>query len=345
MYFTAQQPRANSPYRALWASDGTIRGTASVHPLPANGGTPGRIDGFCELEAIDGKLWCFEFEQTTSNTFRIYVRSYADDGTQTRSFLGNHYGSTSRLGRINNIDGRPYFWYGHWWGQPYPIYSDAPHWWTVDDAGNVIDTGTATGIPGQKTRDHAPHDIAKFNGMSFYAFNDGVHGSEMWVDDGRRPARLAAGVLHLTGSAGPDHMTISRPIDHPDRLLVDHDGEQSLWAISDVREIRASGGAGDDLIHVIESAAATITTALRIAGDAGDDTLVGASGRDTLYGGDGDDALYGGGNTDWLDGGLGNDRLAGGGGRDVLRGGAGRDTFVGSLAFERPDFGLDDVLR
>ena len=343
LYFTAALPRAHAWYRSLWKTDGTARGTAPI-VIAGGSGINGRVDGFYELETIGGKLWCYEFQQTTSNTFRIYVRSFAPDGTQTISFLGNHYGSTSRLGRINNIDGRPYFWYGQAAPQPYPQYSYAPHWWTVDDEGNVIDTGTATGIAGETSRDFSGPTSATFRGKTFYAFDDGIHGTELWVDDdlGAGAAQLVGGDLRVTGSSGDDRLTISRA---RDQLVVELNGEQTTWALDGVARIRVSGSGGDDLLHILESTGARIAIPVSLVGGDGDDTLIGASGRDTLYGGDGDDALYGGAGTDWLNGETGNDRLVGGGGRDVIRGGVGIDTFVSALAYERPDFALEDILR
>ncbi|MDX1574941.1 MAG: calcium-binding protein, partial [Kiloniellales bacterium] len=75
----------------------------------------------------------------------------------------------------------------------------------------------------------------------------------------------------------------------------------------------AYGHNGDDVFD-----ASGLTTATRLDGRGGDDTLLGGSGNDRLYGragddtmagGDGRDYLYGGTGADQLDGGLGDDRL------------------------------------
>jgi Ca2+-binding RTX toxin-like protein len=68
---------------------------------------------------------------------------------------------------------------------------------------------------------------------------------------------------------------------------------------------------------------------LDIAGDQGDDRLLGATLDDTLSGLGGNDSLSGAGGDDRLMGDAGNDSLIGGEGADTLFGGAGNDTLVG----------------
>ena len=66
-----------------------------------------------------------------------------------------------------------------------------------------------------------------------------------------------------------------------------------------------------------------------LAGDSGDDTLVGTERSDLLEGGAGDDLIYGLGGDDWLDGGAGDDQVFGGDGADSLLGGSGQDLLDG----------------
>ena len=84
--------------------------------------------------------------------------------------------------------------------------------------------------------------------------------------------------------------------------------------------------------------ASTRTKAIKIVGNALDNSILGGSGKDSLYGKDGDDHIDGGkGNdkisgangNDYLYGGAGNDSLSGGNGNDTLDGGTGNDTLTG----------------
>ena len=70
------------------------------------------------------------------------------------------------------------------------------------------------------------------------------------------------------------------------------------------------------------------TMAIKLTGNALDNTLLGGSGKDTLYGKDGNDYLSGNAGADKLYGQNGNDTLWGGTGNDTLTGGAGADLFI-----------------
>ena len=74
-----------------------------------------------------------------------------------------------------------------------------------------------------------------------------------------------------------------------------------------------SGGAGND----------------SILGNAGNDSLVGNSGNDTIYGGAGNDKIYGNAGNDSLVGGDGADAISGGSGNDRIYGNAGNDNLAG----------------
>src|SRR5688572_5651616 len=93
--------------------------------------------------------------------------------------------------------------------------------------------------------------------------------------------------------------------------------------LSQVREVKLSGGAGNDRL--------LISSSLTVPG-----TVLGGEGVDQLVGGNGNDRLVGEEGNDTLDGGNGNDTLNGGGqpratpdGADVLAGGGGDDVLVG----------------
>ena len=66
-----------------------------------------------------------------------------------------------------------------------------------------------------------------------------------------------------------------------------------------------------------------------IIGGSGNDLIFGSGGNNTLQGGAGDDLLVGNSGEDDLDGGAGDDHLIGGSDDDLLNGGAGADTMIG----------------
>jgi|GEM_PF-575588 Ca2+-binding RTX toxin-like protein len=98
--------------------------------------------------------------------------------------------------------------------------------------------------------------------------------------------------------------------------------------------VSVTGGDGDDDLD-----GSTATVSLRLAGNAGADSLQGGSaadtiegdaGPDTIIGGGGNDSLRGGDDDDQIDGRAGNDAIDGDSGDDVLAGGADNDTINGS---------------
>ena len=74
--------------------------------------------------------------------------------------------------------------------------------------------------------------------------------------------------------------------------------------------------------------ASSRTAAIRIVGNALDNSILGGTGKDTLYGKNGDDYLAGGNGSDKLYGQSGDDTLYGGSGNDTLSGGLGEDLFI-----------------
>jgi Ca2+-binding RTX toxin-like protein len=90
-------------------------------------------------------------------------------------------------------------------------------------------------------------------------------------------------------------------------------------ACSDLREIRIRMDTGNDRVNLAgvgRSAFSNIDLVL-VAGDSGDDTLIGSSFADALSGGGGQDSLRGGDGTDRLEPGPGWNEVIGGNGRDL----------------------------
>ena len=101
-------------------------------------------------------------------------------------------------------------------------------------------------------------------------------------------------------------------------------------ACSDLREIRIRMDAGNDRVNMagVGRSAFSSLDAVLVAGDAGDDTLIGSSLADALSGGGGDDSLRGGDGTDRLDPGPGWNEVIGGDGRDLATFSGGGTWFV-----------------
>src|SRR5439155_25680591 len=117
----------------------------------------------------------------------------------------------------------------------------------------------------------------------------------------------------VAGSAGAANIAFSAS---GANLRVDYgSGLFQQFALSSVKSINTSAGAGDDLVAI-----KGLFPSTRV--DGGD-------GNDKIFGGDGDELLIGGAQKDFIDGGLGNDRLNGNGGNDRLVGNAGADRLYG----------------
>jgi VCBS repeat-containing protein len=186
------------------------------------------------------------------------------------------------------------------------------------------------------------------------AFNLGAHAVERAFGGVGNDALSAGSAtsVYLDGQAGDDVLTGGVGSD----TLVGGAGADSLLGGGgddvihvDADDILVSGGAGNDRLVADDSRGVTMnlgaaqiemasgstgndhffstgSEAIQVAGEAGDDHIVGGSGNDRLDGGMGDDVLEGGSGGDMLFGGAGTDRLAGGAGGDLLDGGAGVDT-------------------
>ena len=132
---------------------------------------------------------------------------------------------------------------------------------------------------------------------------------------------LAGGALTVTGSEGPDSITVDAvTVTGRAYVRVNEDGWIVDYPAADVRRVRVFGNGGDDtLSHNVAGLNAAID------GGDGRDTLYGDAGRDHLSGGAGNDTLYGWGGNDTLVGGDGRDKLYGNDGYDRLSGNGGGD--------------------
>ncbi|MBQ3337338.1 MAG: hypothetical protein IJG80_08055 [Selenomonadaceae bacterium] len=94
--------------------------------------------------------------------------------------------------------------------------------------------------------------------------------------------------------------------------------------------------------------ASSRTKAIKLVGNALNNSIVGGAGKDKLYGKNGDDTLRGGKGNDYLSGQNGNDKLVGGSGKDSLWGGKGDDTLYGQSGDDvfiyKPNEGKDTIM-
>jgi len=98
--------------------------------------------------------------------------------------------------------------------------------------------------------------------------------------------------------------------------------------ISTTLTLTDSNGATTLDADIVTADATARTKAIKITGNALDNSILGGGGKDILYGKNGDDFIDGGANADKLYGQNGADTLHGGAGNDSLWGGAGNDLFV-----------------
>lgn len=147
------------------------------------------------------------------------------------------------------------------------------------------------------------------------------------------------GALAVTGTSSADTIAFIRSSsDGVDLLGVDLDGDgkpETLVPQALVKSVAVDGRGGNDRLSTVEIPA-TIRT--RVAGGAGNDTMLGGPGAERFDGGPGDDSVFGGRGDDLAYLGSGNDRFgwAPGDGNDTVEGQAGRDTqlFLGAGADE-----------
>jgi RTX calcium-binding nonapeptide repeat (4 copies) len=147
-------------------------------------------------------------------------------------------------------------------------------------------------------------------------------------------AGLEAGVLNVEGTNVGDRIALRLEAGQPGILQVDVGDDGSAEFSFERREITkivVDAGNGDDSVRIDESNgvfADTIPTT--IDGGNGDDRLAGGAGDETVLGGNGNDNLFGGAGAGTLSGGNGDDTLAGGNGAEKLLGGNGNDSIDGN---------------
>ncbi len=147
----------------------------------------------------------------------------------------------------------------------------------------------------------------------------------------RVTATLAAGVLTIEGTNGPDQIALwnrSGALSVLGLSINTAAGVRPSVSATDVKSIVINALGGDDYVSLGQDIPGFrhITQPAVLNGGDGNDYLVGGWGNDTISGGRGNDTLLGGAGNDSIDGGDGNDVLYGEAGSDVLRGGSGRDT-------------------
>lgn len=159
------------------------------------------------------------------------------------------------------------------------------------------------------------------------------------------PRRLMAvsfadGVITVAGSdAGGDVIVVWQA---DDSVLVSDNGVEHAFPSAGVTSVVATGGAGDDLIEVMNPD--FFAAPVSFGGGSGNDSLGGGSGDDLLDAGDGNDIVFANRGNDQLRGGAGDELMDGGEGNDLLLGGRGNDLLGGSYGDDRIDGGAGNDL-
>ena len=162
--------------------------------------------------------------------------------------------------------------------------------------------------------------------------------------DVKRP-RLTHGLLTVAGTAAGDRLALRLRAGDPGTLEVDVGDDGSAEFSFDrgrVTSITVAAGAGNDLVR-IDDGNGTFTNSIptTIAGDDGNDVLLGGAGAERLFGGAGVDSIDGNGGNDVAQLGAGDDVFIWdpGDGSDVVEGQDGTDTmlFNGAGAAEQVD--------
>jgi len=147
-------------------------------------------------------------------------------------------------------------------------------------------------------------------------------------------ASVTDGTLRIVGGPSSEKITLRLSRDDRDQLQVDLGDNGTADRTFDLRTFGAidvEAGSGNDTVKIDQvNGAFTTTTPTRIAGQNGDDTLIGGSGNEVLVGGRGDDVVDGNGGVDTALLGQGDDIFVWdpGDGSDVVEGGAGFDKMV-----------------
>jgi Ca2+-binding RTX toxin-like protein len=140
-------------------------------------------------------------------------------------------------------------------------------------------------------------------------------------------AVLVGTQLQVTGGAGNDTIRVSQQ--DAATIRVEQNGVVQFFADGSVSTVLINGNAGNDLLHMLSTAALPLTEAGTINGGTGNDNMLGANGNDVMNGSDGDDIMRGGVGNDSMNGGTGINSLDGQDGNDQMTAGTGRDVFIG----------------
>jgi Ca2+-binding RTX toxin-like protein len=165
-----------------------------------------------------------------------------------------------------------------------------------------------------------------------------------------------SGLLTVTGTANNERIAVARGDDG--KLVVSEQtripatsttpakttSKRTSFDLAKVKSILVNALAGNDLVEIKSSIAATIPTTLN--GGAGNDRLIGGRGKDLINGDACADVLIGNAGNDTVNGGDGRDLLIGGLGADSLSGGAGSDFIVArdGSGTDKVDGGANDAV-
>jgi Ca2+-binding RTX toxin-like protein len=141
-------------------------------------------------------------------------------------------------------------------------------------------------------------------------------------------AAVANDTLTITGTNGPDNISIALANGDPNTLTVDLDNNGVVdqhFDRSTFSAIAVFLNSGDDQFAVVGTSPDEPIT---VDGGRGDDNITTGSANDLIFGGSGRDTVNSGAGDDVIDAGSGDDFVVGGIGHDTALLGSGRDTFV-----------------
>jgi ELWxxDGT repeat protein len=288
-------------FNSLWKTDGTPQGTQRVAGLGTSSsmvtwmGVVGQTLYYTELHYDNSEHETYGYLRSTSGTVPV------------------QYGAI--YPRI--VDGKLYV--------EVERYLPLRHtYWEVN---GTIATQIATPIGAATSGSSGPVDSVMINGKQIYAHDDGVHGNELWLDDGSGK-HLAQDIFPGSGSSEPNHLYALH-----DKVIffASTPAIPSYSAAISDGILMVNGGDGNDQINISSDGQQTTVTLmnptwpnvlqsafdndeftqLSINGGAGNDKIdaSGVSDPVSFFGEAGDDTIITGGGDDTVDGGDGNDTL------------------------------------